>query len=145
MNENKPDVVLGRKGKKGVGDEIVIGKDLNKENGNANGEPNEELNEKPVIGSQDLNTIATEIDSNGNEVVVFDKMLVAEGSSEFTSIRRIRGIRYGILSFIEEEEEEEEEVDVDEEVEDENQRIRRSRRRSRRRSQPHQTELLLFW
>ncbi|GJU66444.1 uncharacterized mitochondrial protein-like protein [Tanacetum coccineum] len=38
-------------------------------------------------------------------------------------------------------EEVEVEVDVDEEVEDENQRIRRSRRRS----QPHQTELLLFW
>ncbi|GJX99126.1 hypothetical protein Tco_0356145 [Tanacetum coccineum] len=52
-------------------------------------------------------------------------------------------IIYEKVSFIEEEEEEE--VDVDEEVEDENQRIRRSKSRSRRRSQPHQTELLLFW
>ncbi|GKB10024.1 hypothetical protein Tco_0843947 [Tanacetum coccineum] len=61
------------------------------ENEESNKEPNKQENEKvrvktyanvTVIGECDkqLNTIPTEIDSNGNEVVVFDEVFLAKES-----------------------------------------------------------------
>ncbi|GJT17868.1 hypothetical protein Tco_0876574 [Tanacetum coccineum] len=104
---------------------------------------NEEMDDSLVRAATTATRLDVEQDS-GNINKTRSKATLNEPSSPGTSSgsgpRCQETIRDTIAqtSFIEEVEVE---VDVDEEVEDENQRIRRSRRRS----QPHQTELLLFW
>ncbi|GJW46743.1 hypothetical protein Tco_0078389 [Tanacetum coccineum] len=69
--------------KKGDLNEVIGQNEISKDGGVFGYKQNEEPNEELIIGSQNLNIIPTKIDSNGNEVVVFDEVLVAKGSKRW--------------------------------------------------------------
>ncbi|GKC72843.1 hypothetical protein Tco_1118726 [Tanacetum coccineum] len=74
-----------------IGSQNVYGSIDRQENEELNKEPNKQDNKKVGVKTyanvtecdKQLNTIPTEIDSNGNEVVVFDEVLVAKGSKRW--------------------------------------------------------------